>query len=562
MNSQLAIEKSSASTLSRLSAAQKLFDLERIREESFGECDNITNELRENRRKATEDLSSEIKSLKVANVEHIKSLMLFKDGGTYSVAEREMYRTRARKLDVKLIRFEFMQSKDLELSLPEKIELVEEAKRKWIAVYDDHYRDVSMLVNLAKIKRESNVFVTCELSRMEKDVKDMKSELVALENWSDNFWNQTEISAAELHQRIQGVRNKLGEVMNSLKNPDSKNLQSTLKSSQTLAEGSEPFCLPKDFYTKWLLDPDAMRNEETPAKSQLCRRMSSLRMNRRISVAIPRDRTSTDERSTSPNLRRISTMDSPRSPTFKRPSVMQRPSAMQRPPQIGALPQTKIDENRKPEKSEEIGTKVTSIRRKILDPKSEVKQSIFGFHIKPKQIDFPTIVTALIFDRVSKLLDAHEEYYKTRGAHSITRPEQILDTFEKSCEKVRQETIEYETKAVHKTNAAFRVVLEILQRSEKIHVTLPKILFRDFHQVTTKSILERIGEIQARHQILMDNFEEAKEEHFESIRINIGHPSYEGQLTELKNKEATRRVSFFAILESKTNTLEKTHTGH
>ena len=548
MNFHTAIEKSSASTLTRLSAAQKLFDLERVREESFGECDNITDELRENRRIATEDLSKEVKSLKATNVEQIKSLVLFKDGGTYSVAEREIYRTRARKLDVKLIRFEFMQSKDLELSLPEKLELVEEAKRKWMVVYDDHYRDVSMLVNLAKIKRESNVFVTCELSRMEKDVKDMKNELVALENCSDNFWNQTEISANELHQRIQGVRNKLGEVMKSLKNPDSKKLQSTLRSTMSLAEGGEPFSLPKDFYTKWLLDPEIMRTEEAPAKSQLVRRMSTLRFNRRASVAIPRDRSSIDDRSTSPNLRRISTMDPSRSPNFKRPSVMQRPGT---PPQIGLSPQPKIDESKK---SDETGTKVTSqplIRRKILDPKSDVKQNIFGFHTKPKHVDFPTIVTALIFDRVTKLLDAYEEYYKTRGAHSITRPEQILDTFEKSCEKVRQETIEYETKAVLKTNAAFKVVVEILQRSEKIHVTLPKILFRDFHQVATKNILERLAEIQAKRQILMDNFEEAKEEHFESIRINIGHPSYEGQLTELKNKEATRRVSSLLILETK-----------
>ena len=42
----------------------------------------------------------------------------------------------------------------------------------------------------------------------------------------------------------------------------------------------------------------------------------------------------------------------------------------------------------------------------------------------------------------------------------------------------------------------------------------------------------------------MDAYEEAKEEHFESIRINVGHPSYAGTLTELNNKESTRRVSF------------------
>ena len=42
----------------------------------------------------------------------------------------------------------------------------------------------------------------------------------------------------------------------------------------------------------------------------------------------------------------------------------------------------------------------------------------------------------------------------------------------------------------------------------------------------------------------MDAFEEAKHEHFESIRINIGHPSYYDALQDLTAREATRRVRF------------------
>ena len=41
----------------------------------------------------------------------------------------------------------------------------------------------------------------------------------------------------------------------------------------------------------------------------------------------------------------------------------------------------------------------------------------------------------------------------------------------------------------------------------------------------------------------MDAFEEAKHEHFESIRINIGHPSYHDTLQDLISRESTRRVS-------------------
>ena len=56
----------------------------------------------------------------------------------------------------------------------------------------------------------------------------------------------------------------------------------------------------------------------------------------------------------------------------------------------------------------------------------------------------------------------------------------------------------------------------------------------------------------------MDAYEEAKNEHFESIRINIGHPSYQTQLVDLQSREADRLVSLcFLIVYKKPS--EKTH---
>ena len=54
----------------------------------------------------------------------------------------------------------------------------------------------------------------------------------------------------------------------------------------------------------------------------------------------------------------------------------------------------------------------------------------------------------------------------------------------------------------------------------------------------------RLDTVRLRRQKLMDAFEEAKHEHFESIRINIGHPSYYDALQDLTAREATRRVRF------------------
>ena len=56
------------------------------------------------------------------------------------------------------------------------------------------------------------------------------------------------------------------------------------------------------------------------------------------------------------------------------------------------------------------------VRRKLLDAKSELKQQIFGFHVKPQSaIDFPCGITRLLFEKTTKTLDTYEEYYKTKG---------------------------------------------------------------------------------------------------------------------------------------------------
>ena len=120
------------------------------------------------------------------------------------------------------------------------------------------------------------------------------------------------------------------------------------------------------------------------------------------------------------------------------------------------------------------------VRRKLLDPKSELKNQIFGMHLRPDTIDFPTRITALIFDRTTKVIDAYEEYYKTKGLRATTRPTLLLESFEKMTERAKEEITDYELKSISKTNESFSVLRDIIIRTEKLHGTLPKIMFDTF----------------------------------------------------------------------------------
>jgi len=545
------IEKSTSATLAKLSAAQKVFDLERIRDESFGECDTIGEELQANHQLAAEVNTSTVKALKVAQAELLKTCVLFKDGGNYSKAELSIYKARAAKLEVKLSRFEFIQNNELEKTLPEKWEQVEEAKRKWLVIYDDHLRDVTMLVNLAEIKRKSHVFTSCELSRMQKNVSDCEVELKEMESSFKLYWSNSDQSASALHERLQIFRKRLREVVNSIKHPDAMQFQ--LKSSISM-EGASSI-LPDDFYIKWLVDGEQSNREEKPLLGS--RRLSSVRLNKRQSVLNATNQSAkrqTGQLTPSVPKGRLTLFD-PNYVDKTSKSVVTKQQNVDTFDALDTIQQNIGQQQKLAEKVKIVQSVQQVIRRKLLDLKSEVKQQIFGFHQKPKPVDFPTVVTGLIFERVTKLVDAYEEYYKTKGSHSITRPELISDTFEKSCEKVKSESVEYEAKAVMKTNAAYKLLIQVLERAEILHSHLPKILFHDFYRSTTQSISGALLEIRTKRQILMNAYEEAKEEHFDSIRINVGHPSYEGQLTELNNKESTRRKKHTWATKDRAKTL-------
>ena len=121
-------------------------------------------------------------------------------------------------------------------------------------------------------------------------------------------------------------------------------------------------------------------------------------------------------------MRRNSSLKPRTSPTEK----LLPPNSMPRPILSQAPPQTAPSINRKSTEQSinpVVGSASTVsngenkvVRRKLLDAKSELKQQIFGFHIKPKSaLDFPIGITRLLFEKTTKILDTYEEYYKTKG---------------------------------------------------------------------------------------------------------------------------------------------------
>ena len=107
---------------------------------------------------------------------------------------------------------------------------------------------------------------------------------------------------------------------------------------------------------------------------------------------------------------------------------------------------------------------------------------------------------------------------------------------------MKDDIIDYEQKSISKTIESFTILTDVVNRTEKLHGQLPRIMFDFFFKKESETIKYNLSKILMRRQKLMDAYEEAKNEHFASIRINIGHPSYASQLVDLCEREEARMV--------------------
>ena len=211
-------------------------------------------------------------------------------------------------------------------------------------------------------------------------IKDKHSDLINLEKEFRAYWStQTvnKLTAIELHNKLNMFKQDLIRVIHSMRCPTPR--------SKVISE---------EFYKKWLCGRDENSTEEITIRKKM---ISTMRLSKRCS-----------------KMRNISQMRniSRDSKTLCQSDQLCPISRLSTPPEQ-APPQVEEDD---------AGTRIV-VRRKLIDSKSELKQSIFGFHQKPETDDFPTGITALLFDRTTKMVDAYDEYYKTKGLRSTTRPE-------------------------------------------------------------------------------------------------------------------------------------------
>ena len=86
----------------------------------------------------------------------------------------------------------------------------------------------------------------------------------------------------------------------------------------------------------------------------------------------------------------------------------------------------------------------------------------------------------------------------------------------------RMEMICQEQKAIQRSTSVFKTISMIIRRCEDLDARLPDMILTEFCQKLSLKIEADLDDIKIRREKLLSAFEEAKQEHFQSIRITLG----------------------------------------
>ena len=226
------------------------------------------------------------------------------------------------------------------------------------------------------------------------------------------------------------------------------------------------------------------------------------------------------------------------------------------------------DEKRKSSRIGNLGM----TRRKMLDPKMELKQAIFGDPKPPTKEDFPCRLTRFLFQTTDKILALSEQYYKKRGNRPITRPYQIRENFERACDFTMFKIIDFERQAKDFVQKQF---MEIRKMVKEFEVTCHKIIFLIYQEENREQQMQMpvkifpncvypeqthyvdlpiVLQVMRRYEQLFDALEKANQEHYDQIRTSLGHPECQEELAMLEKKERERQ---FKTTKGKTLNISK-----
>ncbi|XP_016356513.1 coiled-coil domain-containing protein 180 [Sinocyclocheilus anshuiensis] len=185
-----------------------------------------------------------------------------------------------------------------------------------------------------------------------------------------------------------------------------------------------------------------------------------------------------------------------------------------------------------------------SLRRFSKPNRFDKKFLIFGSKPEEQQdsVPFKASITSILWKANDILLLVAEEFYKKKERRSITRPEQLQETFDQCAEEIHKRLLIYQSQSHDYHNSCLQEFQLQLKTIEEILCSVPEKLFSKLREQYLEELTQNMTDIQHQFQLAQQQSEQKRREHSGQLSVRLSHPACETELKQLVLAEEERQT--------------------
>ncbi|XP_042580588.1 coiled-coil domain-containing protein 180 [Cyprinus carpio] len=185
-----------------------------------------------------------------------------------------------------------------------------------------------------------------------------------------------------------------------------------------------------------------------------------------------------------------------------------------------------------------------SLRRISKPNRFDKKFLIFGSKPEEQQdsVPFKASITNILWKANDILLLVAEEFYKKKERRSITRPEQLQETFDQCAEEIHKRLLSYQSQSHDYHNSCLQEFQLQLKAIEEFLSSVPEKLFSKLRDQYLEELMQNMTEIQHQFQLAQQQSEQKRREHSGQLSVRLSHPACETELKQLMLAEEERQT--------------------
>ncbi|KAL2079811.1 hypothetical protein ACEWY4_025555 [Coilia grayii] len=204
-----------------------------------------------------------------------------------------------------------------------------------------------------------------------------------------------------------------------------------------------------------------------------------------------------------------------------------------------------------------------SVKRFSKPTRFDKRFQVFGSKVEEQSIpSFKGIVTNILWKANDGILQVAEDFYKKKERRPITRHQYLQETFEQFAEEINRRLLQYKSQAQDYHNSCLHELRQQLKDCEESLSKLPEVLISNLTEQCLVSLNRDMDLERQKLAVILKKNEQKKKELREQLSVRLGHPACSVELQRLQNMEEQREMELSTAINRTTLLLKDALRKH